>query len=368
MAHRLARLLLPLALVLLLLIGCGDLGGSRHASAAYDSERENLVAGDRSATAEDIIEAGGPVRVATSENRTLVAWRAEFDDDEGPQQAAWRLYDEDGKRIADSKLGLVVEAGAIPTLTSVPDGFLVENYTGHVLRHIDLDGRIANVPTSRTRTGAKAGDVLQESLEGRGSTIYRPGERTAYRLPKLPFQNPQGVALDERGTVWVLVDWTRTQARLASSPGGTGPWQRTTVPLRRPVGTPAGPTVAAGQVLVPTQHGNGDYPRLDGIWKHPATGDPGARWTKVATAGVTFKETLQSGVAAFSDGRLVLTGDGGEVWVQRDGGAFERLTLPKALESGFLEVVGSKLFLSFTRDHQLHVSDDSGQTWHVVKR
>ncbi len=368
MPHGLARFLAPLVLAPLVLTGCGDSGSARSSSVAEHTERENRVAGDRSATAQDVIEAGGPVRVAVSQHRTLVAWRAQFEDDEGPQQAAWRLYDEDGRRIADGKLGLVVEAGAIPTLTSLPDGFLVENYTGHVLRHIDLDGMITDVASAHATRATAAGDVLQESLVGAAPTIYRPRTRTAYRLPRLPFENPQGVVLDGAGTVWVLVDWSSTRAHLASSPGGTGPWLRTNVPLRRPGGTPSGLTVAAGQVLLATQHGTGESPRIDGVWKHSVSVEPGAPWVRVPTTGVTFRSTLGPGVAAFGDGRLVLTGDSGEVWVQSGGGTFGRLSLPSSLENGLLEVVGSKLFLSFARDHELHVSEDSGRSWRVVPR
>lgn len=364
-----ARLVGPLAVVLtlLLLAGCGDVSGSPSPSAAHDTNRENEVAGDRSATAREIIDAGGPVRVAASKNRTLVAWRADFEDDEGPQQAAWRLYDGAGERIADGRLGLVVGAGAIPTLTSVPDGFLVENYTGHVLRHIDRDGAIADVPSSQERRATQAGDVLQESLEGSGWTFYRPAEQTSYRLPKVPISNPQGVVLDEDGRVWVLGDWSRTEADVASSAGGIGPWRHTQVTLPRG-GAPSGPTVAAGQVLVPTMTSDLESPRLAGLWSHPVDGDPAAEWTRVPTTGVTFEDTLQPGVAALRSGRLVLTGDRGEVWIQGDDGTFARLILPRGLGTGFIEVVGSRMFLSFTRDHQLHASDDAGTTWHVVER
>ena len=197
-----------------------------------------------------------------------------------------------------------------------------------MLRHIDLDGTITDVPTSRSARPTRAGDVLQESLEGSGSTFYRPGAHTAYRLPKLPFDSPQGVVLDERGTVWVLVDWTRTgrssRARrrdrpLAAHHGAAAPSGR----------DPGRADRRGREVLVPTRHGNGEYPLLDGVWTHLVDGDPGAAWTQVPTAGVSFEDTLQPLVArALSDGRIVLTGDSGEVWVQGDDGGFERVSHP----------------------------------------
>lgn len=354
--------------------GCGDGAGSPGSAAgsssgssrvAHDPEREIAVAADPETTAQEIIEAGGPVRVAASEDRTLVAWRAESDDDEGPQQAAWRLYDEQGRRIADGKLGQVSEQGAIPTLTPVADGFLLENYTGHVLRHVDADGSITEVPTSPERRPTRAGDVLQESLELTGSTFYRPADRAAYRLPKVPFESPQGVALDERGRVWVLVDWSRTAADVASSDGGRGPWQHTTVPLPRG-GAPAGLTVASGQLLVPTVTSDLEHPQLAGLWTHPVDADPGAPWTRVPTTGVRFEETLQPLVDALPDGRIVLTGDSGEVWLQGDDGGFALGSHPSGT-NGYVQVAGSRLYLSFTRDHQLYASDDA-RSWKVVDR
>jgi hypothetical protein len=361
------------AAAVLMLGGCGDagsatggaVGGAATPPAAHDPKREMAVAADKDATAKQIIDAGGPVRVAVSGDQRLVAWTAESDDDEGPQQAAWRLYDEHGGRIADGRLGQVSEASAIPTLTAVPDGFLLANYTGHVLRHIAVDGAITDVPSSRERPPTQAGDVLQESLETAGSMFYRPGDHTAYRLPKLPFRNPQGVGLDARGRVWVLVDWSRTAADVASSAGGSGPWQHTTVALPRG-GAPAGLTVAAGQVLVPTVTGDIEHPKLAGLWRHQVAGDPGAAWSPVPTTGVTFKETLQPLVDALPDGRVVLTGDSGEVWVQDGDGSFVRSPHPSGT-SGLVQVAGSHLFLSFTRDHQLYASDD-GRSWKLVDR
>lgn len=161
------------AVALLVLAGCGDVRSAPSPTAAPDTRRENEVAGDTSATADEIIEAGGPVRVAASENRTLVAWRAQFEDDEGPQQAAWRLYDGDGNRIADGKLGQVVEAGAIPELTRVPDGFLLENYTGYVLRHIDLDASRRSPAPWSTRSSPGSGDTRSTVTPRPGGLRYR---------------------------------------------------------------------------------------------------------------------------------------------------------------------------------------------------
>lgn len=66
------------------------------------------------------------------------------------------------------------------------------------------------------------------------------------------------------------------------------------------------------------------------------------------------------------DGRVLLTGDSGEVWVQGDDGTFARRSHPSGT-NGLVEVAGSRLYLSFTRDHQLYASDD-GLAWKVVDR
>ena len=354
------------ALVLLVLAGCGD-GRSAASSRQHNSEREYQVAADKNATAQEIIDAGGPVRVAASENRTLVAWRAESDDDEGPQQAAWRLYDERGGRIAEGTLGQVREQSAIPTLTAVADGFLIENYTGHRLRHIAEDGVIDDVTGSREVRPTRAGDVLFATLERAGYSFYRPEDHASYRVAKLPFDSPQGIVLDERGRVWVLVDWSGRAAEVASSSGGAGPWQRTTVPLQEG-GLPTGIHTAAGRVFVPTAHGKGMSPRIDGLWQHPTNGSPSDPWSSLPIGGVSLEETQEPGVEALPDGRLVLIGASGAVWVQGADGTFVRATVPEEAMNGLPEVAASRLSLSFTRDHQLYVSDDDGQSWRVFDR
>ena len=354
------------ALVLLVLAGCGD-GRSAASSRQHSSEREYRVAADQNATAQQIIDAGGPVRVAASADRTLVAWRAESDDDEGPQQAAWRLYDERGSRIAEGTLGQVREQSAIPTLTAVADGFLIDNYAGHRLRHVAVDGAISNVTISRGVRPTQSGDVLVESQGGERLRFYHPADQTAYSLPKLPFGNPQGKVLDGRGRLWVLLVWSKREAKVASAAGGAGPWQRTAVPLQEG-GLPTGIHAAAGGVFVPTAHGKGMYPRIDGLWQHSTNGTPSDPWSRLPITGVNLEKTLQPLVEALPDGRLVLIGESGVVWVQGADGTFIRATVPGQGVNGLPEVAGSRLFLSFTRDHQLYVSDNDGQSWRVFAR
>ena len=365
-----ARALLGSTLAgLLLLAGCGDKGTSSAPAAHHDPEREHAVAADPHATADEIIDEGQAVRVAETADQTLVAYRPESDDDEGPQQAAWRLYDDGERRVADGRLGLVREQSAIPELTAVGDGFLVESYTGHLLRRVSPAGVISGVPTVRRASPARAGDVL---LEGYGDTggrsVYRPADHAAYTLPRLPTANPQGMVVDHRGTVWVLLDWRGRSVGVLSSPGGTGPWRRTTVPLQRD-GFPEGIAVAGDRVVVPTAHGKGEVPGLDGIWAYPDD-DMRAGWTRTAPTGIDLDRSIGVSVDALADGRLLVVGDGGAVFLQEaaDRPAFTEVGLPRGSRGASVQVSGDALFATFTRDHQLYRSKDAGDSWQVVRR
>ncbi len=353
------------AVCMLLLGGCSDASGRN--AWKYDPEREQRVAADRDAAADQIIEAGGPVHVATSDDRTLVAWQVTSDDDEGPQQAAWRLYGEDGERLADGTLGQVSEQGAVPELTEVPDGFLLENYTGRRLRHIDPAGTVTDVSISRERVPARPGDVLLESLERTGSDIYRPTEHQGYRLPRLPFGRPQGVALDQRGTLWVLLSWNERTAPVASSPGGAGPWQRTAIELGRGIGYPQGLSLAGTRVVVPTVRGNLKAV-LTGVWTHSTDGDPASPWARLPAEGVDLGDMIFPEVYALPSGRLLIPNAHDELFAQDADLSWSRLRLPKDAKYARPAVTGDALFLVSGQNHQLYRSDDDGTTWDVVDR
>lgn len=369
---------LLLALVALVVVGTSGAlvrsatGGGPTLLSRLDPHREWAVAGDADASVDDVVGVGVPVAAVARGSRTLVSWRAEPDDDEGANQAVWRLYDGRGGHVAEGRLGLVSEQGAIPDLFVVPDGFLLRTYTDGSLRHITPDGTVARVPTSSRRLPAQPGDVLLKLWNDAGLLAYHPADRTAHRLPALPVRNPQGLTLDARGTLWVLEEWTRTEARISSSPGGGGPWTRTTVPLPRR-GSPMAIGVAGDRVVVPvgTMARGAGFPTLRSVWTHPVEAPSRAGWAHVPTSGLHLASTLEAGIAGLGPeggaAQMVLSDERGGVFVEQDGG-FRRADLPSGAVDTSVRVSGTTMFLTGSRDHRLYRSDDAGRTWRTVAR
>lgn len=377
---RRSRVPLRLLLALVALVLVGTFGALVRSAAEggpsllshLDPHREWAVAGDADATVDDVVEVGVPVAAVASGSHTLVSWRAEPDDDEGANQAVWRLYDGRGGHVAEGRLGLVSEQGAIPDLFAVPDGFLLRTYTDGSLRHIASDGTVTRVPTSSSRLPAQPGDVLLTLWNDAGLLAYHPADRTAHRLPALPVRNPQGLTLDAGGTVWVLEEWTRTEARISSSPGGGGPWTQTTIPLPRR-GSPMGIGVAGDRVVVPvgTMARGSGFPTLRSLWSRHVGAPSRAGWARVPTSGLHLAPTLEAGVTGISSegraARIVLSDERGGVFVEQDGG-FRRAGRPSGAQDTSVRVSGTTMFLTGSHDHRLYRSDDAGRTWHTVAR
>jgi hypothetical protein len=353
-------------LLSLCVFGC-DPAPSGSPSPARSEER---VAADPHASATDIIDAGGPSAVATHDSpskagTTLVAYVAETDTSEGPQQGAWRLYDHDGRRIADGTLGQVFEAAAVPELTVVPDGYLISAYDGPRLRHLDEDGRLSDVVRSRRSLPTRAGDVLLPRLEARNSLVYRPAEHATHRLPRLPFPDVERVALDPTGRLWAQQGWDRRSARFASSADGRAPWTRTRVPLS-PGGEPQSLQVLGARVVVSTAREGSSEPRLDALWTRPVSGPPSGSWRRVAATGSRLRET-EPVVGTLPDGRFVVAGANQQMYLQSSTGSFTRLRPPPALGYSSLQPTGNGLYLVGSPDNRLYRSVD-GTGWDRVDR
>jgi hypothetical protein len=339
------------------LSGCGS-NGDPPAGGTDEQTREWTVAADPHATPDQIIEAGRPVTVAAAHDRTLVTYLVESDDDEGPQQGAWRLYDGQDEPLVDGRLGQVREQGAVAAVDAVDDGFLVRGYTTPRLQHVTLDGRITTVPTPDTVSPAQAGDVLVEEGDDQGWRVYRPADHTAYRLPRLPFDDVQRVALGQDGVLWVLRSWTRTAIRLAHSAGGAAPWQRTDLPAR-PGSYPVGLTAENGRVVVPVAHGPEESPELGAL--EVLDTDAGSTWHAVNPRGIKLTQSLEPEVRVLPDGRLLVVGEDEGAWLQRASSGFAAVDLPD--DDVSVDIEGQRWFTTYPRGRRLWVSDDAGTTW-----
>ncbi len=323
------------------------------------------MAADPTATAAQIITAGGPTSVATHGGVTLVSWSAESDTSEGPAQGAWRLYGRGGHRISDGTLGQVFEAAAVPDLVAVPDGFLVAGYPGHRLRHLSDDGTLTDVPTSRRRAPTRPGDVLVPRDPAADGLVYRPGRHLAFRLPALPSADVQGVAVDATGRVWAQQGWDDRAATVSSSADGTGPWTRTRVPLAAG-GLPQSLDVLGSRVVVSTARSTRSFPALDALWTRPVAGPAAGPWRRVDTAGARLRDD-QPVIGTLPDGRLVVSGANQQMYLQQAGGTFARLRPARGMRYSSLRSTGNGLYLVGSPDNRLYESRD-GRAWEEVAR
>lgn len=358
-------------------------GGPGATIAKLDPHREEHVAADPNASVTDIINAGGPTAVATHDDTsarpaddggiagttgstsgtTLVAYAAESDTTEGPNQGAFRLYDRQGRSITDGALGQVFDAAAVPDLSVVPDGYLIGGYTTG-LDHLRNDGTLSAVTTSRNRVATRAGDVLLPAFDVNDARVYRPSTRTAYRLPKLPFTGVDRVALEKSGRLWAQEAGGPRVVYFSSSADGTGPWTRTRIPVSAS-GLAQNLQVLADHVVVATSSGNEGA--LDALWTRPTSAPPSSAWRKVAATGVRLIDLEPTfGTLAFT-GRLVIAGANQVMYVQDTSGTFTALKAPKGVPYSYLRVTPTGLYLVGSPDNKLYRSVN-GTTWETVDR
>jgi hypothetical protein len=360
-------MLRPLGVVVLstlLLAACGSEDGDPGGTSGYDQKREWRVAGDPDATADEIIDAGRAVDVAIGGQTTLITYIVQSDDDEGPQQGAWRLYDESGKAVADDRLGVVSEQGAGAGATATDDGFLLESYTEPHLITIYPDGTTRPAKIVDRSRPVQAGD-LYVWVGDADQYVYRSADHSAYRLPKLPTSQPQGITIDDQGVVWVVLDWDRGTAKLASSAGGAGPWRREKIVLGKGGYPVSDPYATAGEVILASGHGSDEYPVLDSLWIRPA-GAGDTPWRATPLTDVEGLKASRLGMQTLSDGRLLLEGDSEGTWLQQPNGGFARLKLPKSARGGRVDAAGDRLYI--TSGPAFLVSEDDGETWSEVVR
>jgi len=334
----------------------------------YDAEREWRLAGDEKATADEIIDAGRPARVASSGDQTLITWLVSPEDDEGPAQGAWRLYDADGNPLADGKLGIVYEASAHAEVVGVDDGFLIENYTSPDLLHLSPAGKLTPVPVHDTARPTQAGDVLVR--ECCDPLVYRPAEHAAYELPPMPDDQWQSVQLAADGTVWVMLPRAKGgDARIASARGGIAPWTTEEVPV--PAGSTAtiDMTLAGGELMFPQAAAAvTEFYEYQAIWRRAVT--PGGRWRSIPLDKALLPRNTSVSLTVTAGSRILIAGDDGRTLLEQGDGTFAQVGLPDvpASDDTYVTPVGDLLYGNVWHAAELYVSDDFGKSWAVVPR
>jgi hypothetical protein len=341
---------------------------------ARDGEREWQVAANPRATADEIIDAGHASAIATSKNQMVVTWEVEPEDDEGPYQGAWRLYDRDKGRVADGKFGTVREASARIDAVAVRDGFLLTDYVDHKRHFLDRSGKLTPADLATAKPGPSlAGGVLGQgqSSDEEGWEVILPDKRQVVRLTDLPTKDVQGVQLTSDGTVWVLLPWQSDGPyRIAHSKDGKAPWTTETIPLPEGSGTDGEGISADGdRLFVVASHERGDRMPVDAILSREA-GEKG--WKRIDASGIADDLTSAPRIAVLPKGRLVAMASGEGAWVQRrQGSAFATLHPPRTHEYSIpgVQKVGIWLWSSEQNfGNSLHYSYDYGKTWRKFYR
>ncbi|MEI2820247.1 MAG: hypothetical protein V9E81_08530 [Marmoricola sp.] len=322
------------------------------ATPTHDAQAEYSVAANPNASAQDIAKAGIPVSIATSQDRTLITYRARSDDDEGPQIGAWVLADADLKTIASGTFKQVTEMGSGVFPTGLADGFLLQTYTSPYLVRVDLDGDVHQVPQGKTLSSTKAGDLLMEIPDG--FLVYRDSK--AYPLPKLRSAEPPVLAPD--GSIWQLVATSEGKAVIKHSTGNLKRWKLETVKL--PGKTLALRTLTAsadGSIrMLSGEIGEYDTPQM--IWSRETR--PGGTWHSTPLS-ITSKPSLSNEVVLVHDTLGVLV-DERDLWLLAES-EFTRLDLPTDSSQARVFLSGDQVYCLDRLTAQLWRADGLTGKW-----
>lgn len=341
---------------------------------ASDSEQEWRVAADPQATADEIIDAGHAVGIATNGDQMVVTWEVEPEDDEGPYQGAWRLYDREPLQIAEGTFGTVREASARIDVTAVRGGFLLTDYAKHRLRFLDQKGELTPAALNTAKPGSSlAGGVLRESRpsDEEGWEVVLPGKRQIVRLTALPTEDVQGVAVTGDGTVWVLLPWKDDGPfRVAYAKNGRAPWTTEVIPLPKGAATDGdGFSASGGRLFVVGSHSKGDKTAVDAILSRSAED---AKWTTIDAAGIADNLTSTPQVTALRKGRLLASSSGEGSWVRAPNDTrFHALHPPRTAQYSRPTVSSEGPWLWSSEEtfgRQLYYSYDFGSTWRKFYR
>ena len=356
-------------------VGALLIAGPLVSGCTSESEREWQVAADPRATTEEIIDAGHAADIATSKYQMVVTWEVQPEDDEGPYQGAWRLYDRDKGKVADGTFGTVREASARIDVVAVGDVFLLTDYKKRAHHILDAEGRLipARFETSKVGPSLADGVLVPDASSDGAWNVLLPSTQRIVALTDLPTKNVQSIQLTSDGTVWVLLPWTENGPfKVAYAKDGKPPWTTETIPL--PKGSSAGGEGISAQgdrLFVVASHEEGDRMAVavDAILVRKAGEED---WTSVDASGISDDLTGAPRIAVLRKGRLVATASGEGAWIQKpNGSGFTTLHPPRSHRhaSPSVEKHGPWLWSSEQNvGNSLRYSWDFGTTWREFER
>lgn len=328
------------------------------------------VAADPNATAADVIAGGKPVgAVSAGDGSLLVLYRAESDDDEGPQVTAWQIRDADGNEIAARIWARVSEASSLPSVVrGLKDGFLIGGQLGGGLPQVtrlSADGASSTPRVVRGVTTTKPGDV--QLYRGDLEWFYRPADDTVRRFaPPVAFPARQQVLLTDKGTP-VETSLTKRGLFLHTSADGGTTWKRTPVPTIKGVAASrifvGGGFIWAGLTTISDE----GYDVLHFLVRTPET-KPGA-WERTDLRAHDLLDSSAIGEPEALSNATVLLGERKGWWLL-NGEQLSKLDLPDALGtdagSVWAGVEDDRIWVGGLSGG-LFYTDDAGGTWTEVK-
>ncbi|WP_405812898.1 hypothetical protein OG241_01030 [Streptomyces sp. NBC_01390] len=353
----------------LALTACGQGGSGAEKPEGREAKYKRVIADPHPRPADVIEMAGAPLGVSRADDGSLLLMyeAGNVEDDEGPAATAWRIVGPDGRTVAEHAEHGDAEA-VPPAFKGTHAGFVrVPQPDGADAAEgawtLDVRGKRHKAVVSGTPLRARPGDVLLAEPER--MLIYRPATRTVAPPAGVP-DGAVRLAVDERGTVWSLVQ------PLTDAPNRVV-WQRD----GRTVGSTAVPEPYLGGALA----ARGGIAALsliqgEGVRGLLLTTDTGRHWRKILAGGIAWRD-LRRGPDALvlellADGRLLVGEEGGRYWLAADrtNSAFRELRTPANFTS--LTVDGSTLYgiadattstYDLVKGEGLWISRDSGREW-----
>ncbi len=339
---------------------------------ASADEREWQVAANSRATVDEIIDAGHAVDIAINKDQMVVTWEVQPEDDEGPYQGAWRLYDRDKGPVADCTFGTVREASARIDAVAFDDGFLLTDYRKHRRYVLDDEGKLTPARFGTSNVGPSLADGVLLPNESDGAwKVLLPSAQRLVELNGLPTQNVQGIELTSDGTVWVLLPWKSNGPwRLAHAKDAKPPWTTETIPLPRGTSTYGDGISAQGnRLFVVASRERGDRMPVDSILTRKA-GEKG--WKTIDASGIADDLTVAPRIAVLPKGRLVAMAGCEGAWIRNlDRSGFTELHPPRSDKRSIASVQKDGVWLWSSEElfgNSLRYSYDYGQTWREFVR
>lgn len=368
------RALLCLLLIPVLLAGgCGgsisSAGGagqervrgslSTHVEDRDPPKAEDEVARRSDATPAEIFAVGTPQEVGVRPDGSLItAWIASADTEgegEGPMQQAWRVFDADGRRLAQGRMS---QNGDV---LAVSDGFLVlDGALDAKIRvlHVARSGRVTRVQVSDQRSYPRRGDTLVPDYAAyyRASTGRLLTSSVPTRVRQAGVAGGKNGAVSETGVLYLSADPVKAPLPVAVTADRGRTWrvaQVRTGRYRPSLIATHGDTAAIA--LARSIDGTG----FAGL---SVTHDAGRTWQRTgADSGLPADKYVED-LTVGADGRVLVGGFGTGWWRSTStiGASYAQVPLPR---DGVSAVRGAQDRLFAMSLTGIWSSTDDGKYW-----